>query len=386
MNQESLPPDDGFGYGEWRSPGSGKPEKRYVSVVQASIFDGMEVPPRRWHVPDLIPAGTVTIINGDGGTGKSLLAAQLALATTSNTKWVGQQVEQGPCIYLSAEDDLDELHRRIATIAERQNVPLSRLDDFHMVPLAGEDAILASTKPGSHVLATTALFKTIESEIKALQPALIVLDTLADLFGGEENQRAQSRQFIGLLRGWAIKYHTTMVLLAHPSLSGLANGTGSSGSTGWNNSVRSRLYLERVMDGSGGKAVEPDPDARVLRTVKANYGRTGGEIPLRWSDGILVSEVSTLGVDLRNALAEQRAEDIFLNLLLEFAAEGRHVSATPSANYAPSVFAKDARSDDMSKRSLVEAMNRLFASRKIEVKEGGPASRRRSFISVRDAK
>lgn len=377
--------DDSFGYyaGERRSPGHHQPEKRYVSVVRVSVFDGMEVPPRRWHVPDLIPAGTVTTINGDGGTGKSLLAAQLALATTSNTTWIGKEVEQGPCIYLSAEDDLDELHRRIATIAERQGVPLSRLENFHIVPLAGEDAILASIKPGSHLLATTPLFETIEGEIQALMPVLVVLDTLADLFGGEENQRAQSRQFIGLLRRWAIKYHLTIVMLAHPSLSGMANGSGSSGSTGWNNSVRSRLYLERVMNSGGLKAVEPDPDARVLRTVKANYGRTGGEIPLRWSNGILVPDISDLGVDLRNALTEQRAEKAFLNMVQEFAAEGRHVSATPSANYAPSVFAKDARSDGISKRSLVEAMNRLFANRKIEVKENGPLSRRRSFISIR---
>jgi RecA-family ATPase len=385
VNQMSMPPDDRFGSdaGDWRSPGSSKPEKRYVSVVPASMFDGMEVPPRRWLVKDMVPAGTVTTINGDGGTGKSLLAAQLALATTSNTKWVGQEVEQGSCIYLSAEDDLDELHRRVATIAERQGVPLARLHNFHIVPLAGEDAILASTRPGSHVLSTTALFEAIEGEIQSLQPALVILDTLADLFGGEENQRAQSRQFIGLLRRWAIKYHLTIVLLAHPSLSGMANGSGSSGSTGWNNSVRSRLYLERVMESSGVKAVEPDPDARVLRTVKANYGRTGGEIPLRWSNGILVPDISDLGVDLRNALTEQRAEKAFLNMVQEFAAEGRHVSATPSANYAPSVFAKDARSDGMSKRSLVEAMNRLFATRKIEVKEDGPLSRRRSFICIR---
>ncbi|KKB80407.1 hypothetical protein VW35_04180 [Devosia soli] len=356
-----------------------------MDVVRASVFDGLEVPAREWHVSDLIPGGTVTIVNGDGGTGKSLLVAQLALATVSNTRWIGREVAQGPCLYLSAEDDLDELHRRIATIAERTGVPLSGLDDFHIAPLAGEDALLAAPTPGSNVLVATSLFSAVEQEIARLQPVLMILDTLADLFGGDENQRAQARQFIGLLRGWAIKYHMSVILLAHPSLSGMASGTGSSGNTAWNNSVRSRLYLERVTVGEAGRAVEPDPDARVLRTVKANYGRVGGEIPLRWSNGVLVPEVSELGADFRNALAEQEAERTFLSLLSKFAVEGRHVSATPSANYAPVVFAKDARAGGLSKRVLTEAMNRLFATRQIEVQEEGPQSRRRSYIQVRDA-
>jgi RecA-family ATPase len=388
MSDMPFPNSDNFGFdaGTWRSPGTGQPQKRFIDLVRASAFDGMEVPVRCWHVQDLIPAATVTIVNGDGGTGKSLLITQLALATTSNTPWIGREVAQGPCIYLSAEDDLDELHRRIAAIAESAGVSLSRLDDFHIVPLAGEDAMLAEPKPGSNVLITTPLFASVEEAIKQEQPVLVVLDTLADLFGGEENQRAQARQFVGLLRGWAIKYHTTIVLLAHPSLSGMANGSGSSGNTAWNNSVRSRLYLERITEDGGSKPGERDPDARILRTVKANYGRTGGEIPLRWSSGVLVPEVSELGSDLRQALAEQRAERVFLNLLVEFAAEGRHVSATPSANYGPSVFSKDLRSDGVSRRALVEAMNRLFAQQKIEVGEDGPKSRRRSYIRVRDAR
>ena len=61
------------------------------------------------------------------------------------------------------------------------------------------------------------------------------------------------------------------MLLAHPSLTGMNTGTGTSGSTAWNNSVRSRLYLDRVRE----SGIEPDPDARVLRTMKSNYGPVG---------------------------------------------------------------------------------------------------------------
>jgi RecA-family ATPase len=342
----------------------------------------MEVPIRRWHVQDLIPARTVTIVNGDGGAGKSLLITQLALATISNTPWIGREVAQGPCIYLSAEDDLDELHRRIVAIAERAGVSLSRLEDLHIVPLAGEDALLAAPKPGSNVLTTTLLFEAVEDAIRQEQPTLVVLDTLADLFGGEENQRAQARQFVGLLRGWAIKYHTTVVLLAHPSLSGMANGSGSSGNTAWNNSVRSRLYLERVISKDDNKVFEPDPDARVLRTVKANYGRIGGEIPLRWVDGVLEAKAQPAISSLAQMSAENRAEQVFLNFLVRFQTEGRYVSPLPNApTYGPSFFARHGDAEGITKRGLEAAMNRLFASGKIKVsKSPGPPSKQKDII------
>ncbi len=42
-----------------------------------SEFEGEVIPERRWLVPDWIPQGQVTLLGGDGGVGKSLLAQQL---------------------------------------------------------------------------------------------------------------------------------------------------------------------------------------------------------------------------------------------------------------------------------------------------------------------
>src|SRR4029079_1534383 len=112
------------------------------------------------------------------------------------------------------------------------------------------------------------------------------LDTLADFFAGDEISRTHARQFIGMLRGLAIEFERCILLLAHPQLSGMSSGSGTSGSTAWSNSVRSRLYLERVKDDRG---VEQDTDARVLKTMKANYSAVGTEIARRRG--------STLGLD-----------------------------------------------------------------------------------------
>lgn len=346
-------------------------------VVDASTLAGKPIPPRLWHVEGMIPTATVTLLNGDGGTGKSLLSLQLAVATTVGFSWLGLPTTQGDCLFLTAEDDLDEVHRRLADIVRAYGIRLDDLGGLTISSLAGEDALLAAPEGKSNIVKPTKLFAALEARIEAARPTFVVLDTLADLFGGEENQRAQARQFISLLRGLSIRYSTTILLLAHPSLSGMASGTGSSGSTGWNNSVRSRLYFERA---KGEDGAEDDPDARVLKMMKANYGRTGATLRLRWQGGVFVKELSrSFG---KGADGTSDAERIFLDLLAAYTVEGRHVSETPSANYAPTVFSRDPRSNGINRVVLRTAMNTLFANERIVVVENGPPSKRRKRISL----
>jgi RecA-family ATPase len=55
------------------------------------------------------------------------------------------------------------------------------------------------------------------------------------VFGGDEINRSQVRKFVSMLRGLAIEYDCAVLLLSHPSLTGPNSGTGTSGSTAWNN-------------------------------------------------------------------------------------------------------------------------------------------------------
>jgi RecA-family ATPase len=207
---------------------------------------------------------------------------------------------------------------------------------------------------------------------------MVVYDTLADLFAGNENNRAQARQFVGMLRGLAIETRSTALLLTHPSLSGLSSGSGTSGSTAWSNSVRSRLYLERVKQG----ASEPDPDVRVLRTMKANYGRIGGEIRLRWHEGVFLLEGEDVAGLAAAAARQTNAEQLFLRLLTDYLAMGRHVGPNTGPNFAPSVFSEDERGRPIGRRALLDAMNRLLKRGAIRVSEHGPQSRRRSHLEI----
>lgn len=349
-----------------------KPPPRKLPIVDAASLAGRPIPPREWHVPDMIPVGTVTMLAGDGATGKSLLAEMLVTSTALGRTWLGYEVRQGPVLFLTAEDDLDELHRRLDAILAETGTLFEHVHGLSLASLAGEDAVLGAFDARTNTVRPTALFNAVHEHVKATRPKLIVLDTLSDLFAGDENQRTQARQFIGLLRGLAVQHSLAVLLLSHPSLSGISSGSGMSGSTAWNNSVRSRLYFERIRSDDGS---EPDPDARVLRVMKANYAQKGAEIRVRWQAGVFVN-IEGRTSSFNAVAAQDRAEQVFLDLLDAYGVEGRPVSPTPSVTFAPSVFARDPRAAGITKDGLTKAMNRLFAGQRIRIEEHGPASRR----------
>lgn len=243
-----------------------------------------------------------------------------------------------------------------------------------MRSLAGEDALLAMDERLR--LVETTLFAELEKQAEHDSPALIVIDTLADVYPANENDRAKVRQFIGILRGLALRQKCAVMLLGHPSLSGLSSGSGMSGSTAWNNSVRSRLYLERVKDGD----YEADPDKRQLSTKKANYGRIGEEIGLTWRSGMFLADRVPTGVEV--IAGNMKAERVFLKLLAEFTQQGRRVNPSSGANYAPKKFAEHPAAEGVTKRALKAAMESLLQQRKIRLHVDGPPSRRSSYLEL----
>lgn len=347
--------------------------KRESTFYSAATLKGKPIPPRQWLVQGLVPQKTVTLFSGDGGTGKSLLALQLAVAVTARTKWIGKQVSAGRVIFLSAEDDDDELHRRTNDILLAEGRDFDDVPGLTLRSLAGEDALLAVET--QLALMQSELFKELDARAAEENPALIVIDTLADVYPANENDRAKVRQFVGILRGLSLKRDCAVLLLGHPSLTGLNSGSGTSGSTAWNNSVRSRLYLSRITD----NGFEPDADARVLSTKKANYGRTGGEINLKWLDGVFVAEALPQGLEMLAAGA--KGERVFLKLLDDYTAQGRFVSASPGPTYAPSQFASHPDAEGCTKRALKAAMDTLFGRGDIAVATHGTGAKARSHIA-----
>src|SRR5262249_44673260 len=161
----------------------------------------------------------------------------------------------------------------------------------------------------------------------------------------------------------------------HPSLTGMNTGTGLSGSTDWNNGVRSRLYLQtpKASDGS-----EPNKNLRTFQGMKSNYGECGGKFDLEWKACDFVRVNGPKGFD--TLAREQKGDDTFLSLLAKFGCEGRDVSPNPGLTFAPTVFSKDADSCGMTKEELRAAMDRLLKDGKIKIETFGPPSHERKRL------
>jgi RecA-family ATPase len=329
-------------------------------------------PPREWAVRDRFPLRNVSLLSGEGAIGKSILLMQLGVAHGLGKAWLNTLPEPGPFLYLNAEEEEDELWRRLDAIATFNETSLVELKDhLHLFSRAGQAAVLGYPNRNGLIKATP-LFDKLKEAACDIKPKLIGLDTSADIFAGNENDRSQVRQFIGLLRSMAIAANAAIIACAHPSVTGIDRGTGLSGSTGWHNSARARAYMHAVKTEEG---IEPDKDLRQIEFMKSNYGPIAETVTVRWKAGVFIIEPKA--GSLETLASEAKANDVFLRLLERFTRQGRAVGEHRGVSYAPAVFAKEpeAKTAGLKSEMLADAMRRLFADNRIHVENYGRPSR-----------
>ncbi len=262
-----------------------------LAVEPASLLaDRDPPPPRDWICEGLgMPAGRVTSLIGNGGFGKSTIAHQIALATALSRPLFGMPFKGGRVFGLFCEDEQPELERKTRTICQADDIDLELLDSAYLLSRDGVDNVLC-TFDHDHIELTD-FYWQVDATFAILKPRLAILDTAADLFAGDFMSTPHVRQFIKVALGGLCQRHdSAILLLAHPSKSGMESGDGGGFSVAWNNSVRSRLYLRRPKSDDA-QAVA---DRRILEIKKANYGPTGGMIPLVYQHGRFVLDTDPI--------------------------------------------------------------------------------------------
>jgi len=348
--------------------GAGKPPR----WIDMSNWDNDPVPERKWAIKDRVPLNQAGLFSGEGGAGKSIIELMKDVAHVAGKDWFGSMPEPGPAFYIGAEDDEDELHIRLATIAKHYGVSFKELIDcgLHVLCLLGEDATLCRTSRDGKV-ETTALYHQLCEAAGDIKPKNISIDTLSRAFAGNEIDRVQVYAFAMHMQAMAMVAGGSVTILSHPSLQGISSGTGISGSTAWHGAFRFRQYLKGIKPSDGD---QPDGDLRELEFKKNQYGPTGETIALRYQRGLFLPEPGISNLD--QAARAQKAEEIFLGLLARYDREGRNVSDKPTApTYAPASFYKEREISGIRKEDLASAMRRLFAAGKIHVEAYGRPSR-----------
>ena len=251
----------------------------------------------------VLSEGEICVLSAAGGTGKSTLAASIALSVAVAEDNLHEPMELkgelfhgfgGTVLYVTYEDppsvikwrlrelaklwDEDPKGGHLATDALRKVGVLS----MRGWPLYGPvgDRASYNTVPGR-----LTGWHHLWEQVAAAQPVLIIIDPALTAFVGEANSPTQVMGFLDALSNEAGKRQAGILLLAHSTKSsraatadpfhpGMVSGTGA-----WTDHVRGVLTMgenSRKIRGSGrperGSEDDETETMLVLRVYKANWG------------------------------------------------------------------------------------------------------------------
>jgi KaiC/GvpD/RAD55 family RecA-like ATPase/DNA-binding XRE family transcriptional regulator len=192
--------------------------------------------PVDWLVEDFLARGTITMIAGEAGAGKSAMTQHLAVTMANaaaegldEDDCAGLTVRAGKVLIIDAENGANLVRGRLQaaglTEAGAKHCQVRLADDFDIsTGLAQCRALLA-----------------------AEQPDMLVLDSLSSLWSGSISSVAAVKKLIRSLRSLATEYGCGILLISHTVKTGKSyRGSGVLGQ-----SIDGGIFLWRKVDGSG---------------------------------------------------------------------------------------------------------------------------------------
>jgi len=243
--------------------------------------------PPRFILADMLPVGYATLLAGHGGVGKSTIALYLAVCIAAGIPFFGVEAERRRVLYLSAEDRVNVLHWRLRRICAHLELDLAPLRGWlDVLDLVGHPAVLWQRDPRTGAALTPA-YGALDARMREQRTELLVVDGVADAFGGNENVRCEVKTFVNALLALISADSGAVLLVGHvnrPSASAGATGDGYSGSTQWHNAVRARWYLyPETRTGEDGERPERTGDL-ILELQKSNHGPVDARMRFAWDE------------------------------------------------------------------------------------------------------
>lgn len=235
-----------------------QPEAPFRFVAAAN----MPVNPIAWLVEGYIEEDAIAVMYGAPGKGKSFLALDVSCCIASNTPFHGHQVKAGAVFYIAGEGH-NGLARRLRAWAEHRQQEMPEL--LFMSEAAAE---LSSSASAASVAQAVQQLADATGEA----PVLIVVDTLARNFGGDENSATDMGQFVRNADALRRRWSATVLIVHHSGKDGDRGARGSSALKGaadaeYEVSRNEDDKLVRLTPRKMKDAEEPEPLAFELVTV-----------------------------------------------------------------------------------------------------------------------
>jgi len=242
--------------------------------------------PLNWIIEPCIAAGKLTMLSGMGGSSKSFLTLTLAAHYACGLEWAGMQPgTPGKVLILTAEEDRDDIHRRLHTVVTQHMFNDEQLkqigENLSIVPTRGEDWRLVEMDQSNNAMSTERLDYLIEQISKEEEARLVVLDPFSSFNGVNENDNAAMSYFMNQLDRLCIETGIAVLLLHHAAKTTGAQSvidvtqSGVRGASALVDAARCVMFLMRVpINEAAHYEIKPDDASRhvVLRMVKNNFG------------------------------------------------------------------------------------------------------------------
>jgi KaiC/GvpD/RAD55 family RecA-like ATPase len=242
------------------------------------------LPPSNHLIDGMIPPGTVSILVGDSGIGKTPLAYQLALSLAAGVPFLGLPVKRSRVLLVDFENSLRDAHWMLEQL--RKHLRLATYpDNFLLWP-----AHLAPQDPGAPFrmvekqLNRNGMNPGVSQVIRMLAPDLVIVDSLRSFNPEMERDNAVAAWQIKSLREIAKAQGTAFLLIHHVRKQRMRDGTGSF------RGLEDGAAMDWLLQTAGARALINQTDVRLavapparrdndaIALLLRGHSRTRGEI------------------------------------------------------------------------------------------------------------
>ena len=172
---------------------------RLPKTITAGALLATPIPPVKWIIPGLLPAG-LAIFAGPSKAGKSWLTLWLCLQISQGKSVWGREIEPRTVLYFSLEDTLGRLQERLYKLVDAEEDPerLILQTESHGIGQGLEEQIVSFIHTYPDI-------------------SLIVIDTLQKVRKNDQNGSMYANDYkdIGALKELADKYGICILLVHH---------------------------------------------------------------------------------------------------------------------------------------------------------------------------